>query len=69
MIYCKTISVNFILFHFGAFYILSNNMESLISYKENIETYKRLEAQFIDHIDNWKWYWLMVELISKKLWN
>ena len=52
MIYCKTISVNFILFHFGAFYILSNNMESLISYKENIETYKRLEAQFIDHIDN-----------------
>ena len=52
MIYCKTISVNFILFHFGAFYILSNNMESLISYKENVETYKRLEAQFIDHIDN-----------------
>ena len=51
MIIEKEISVNFILFHFGIFYILMDNMDSALSSKENKKNYEMSKARFLDSIN------------------
>jgi len=48
MVFNNLISTNYVLFHFGAYYVISNSFDSVFDYIFNYEKGKKMHARFID---------------------
>ncbi len=48
MIASGIVSVNFIIFHFGLFYVLNTYIDTLVSYLDEKKQYERSKARFLD---------------------
>lgn len=47
MIYTKNISVNFIIFNFGVFYVLQENLDNLLTFSSNYDDYLKSKVKFL----------------------
>ena len=48
MLYSKIASVNFLLFHFGLYYVLNTYIDTLVSYTDQKREYEKSKARFLD---------------------
>ena len=47
MIYTNNISVNFIIFNFGVFYVLQENFDNLLTFGSNYDDYQKAKVKFL----------------------
>lgn len=51
MILTNNISVNFIIFHFGVYYVLFNNFEVMVNFSKNYRSYQKSKERFMDIVN------------------